>query len=59
MSIWLDRHQKDDYALFLYILNPLFSWLEKKRNSFLMTPKTSEKHFSNKLDAFRYLRYLI
>ena len=59
MSIWLGRHQKDDSALFLYMLNPLFSWLENKTNSFLMTPKNSEKYFSNKLDTFRYLRYLI
>ena len=59
MSIWLGRLQRDDSALFLYILNTLFSWLEKETNSFLITPKLSQKHSSNKVDTFRYLRCLI
>ena len=59
MSIWLGRLQRDDSELFLYILNTLFSWLEKETNSFLITPKLSQKHSSNKGDTFRYLRCLI
>ena len=56
MSIWLGRLQRDDSALFLYFLNTLFSWLENETNSFFITPKPSQKHFSNKVDTFRYLR---
>ena len=56
MSIWMGRLQRDDSALFLYLLNTLFSWLENETNSFFITPKPSQKHFSNKVDTFRYLR---
>ena len=57
-SIWLGRLQRDDSEFFLYTLKTLFSCHENETNSFIITPKLSQKPSSNKVDTFRYLRFL-